>query len=131
MLIFENDNYYLVCYDDKHAGTANYRLDRMDEVQAEQERRSEREEYVNFNPHTYRRQSFSMYAGDLTDVELSVAEPLIDEIFDTNDYNFKSHRRRITHQNTYFNERFVYHLPRHRAFRDIKCPVKMQALLFR
>lgn len=28
------------------------------------------------------------------------------KMIDVNDYNFKSHRRRITHQNTYFNERF-------------------------
>ena len=28
------------------------------------------------------------------------------QMIDVNDYNFKSHRRRITHQNTYFNERF-------------------------
>ena len=27
-------------------------------------------------------------------------------MIDVNDYNFKSKRRRITHQNTYFNERF-------------------------
>lgn len=28
------------------------------------------------------------------------------QMIDVNDYNFKSRRRRITHQNTYFNERF-------------------------
>ena len=28
------------------------------------------------------------------------------KMIDVNDYSFKSHRRRITHQNTYFNERF-------------------------
>ena len=28
------------------------------------------------------------------------------KMIDVNDYNFKSRRRRITHQNTYFNERF-------------------------
>lgn len=28
------------------------------------------------------------------------------QMIDVNDYNFKSHRRRITHQNTYFNETF-------------------------
>ena len=27
-------------------------------------------------------------------------------MIDVNDYNFKSRRRRITHQNTYFNEKF-------------------------
>lgn len=31
-LVFNEDNYYLVCYSAKHEGTANYRVDRMDSV---------------------------------------------------------------------------------------------------
>lgn len=43
VLVCDNDNYYLVCYDDKHEGTANYRLDRMDELAEEDTPITERE----------------------------------------------------------------------------------------
>lgn len=82
VLIFENDNYYLVCYDDKHMGTANYRLDRMDELKTEEEHITVRREYEGFNPHIYRRQSFGMYVGKLTKAELEIDAKLADEVFD-------------------------------------------------
>lgn len=89
VLICDNDNYYLVCYDDKHEGTANYRLDRMDELAEEDMPITEREEYKDFNQHTYRRQAFSMYAGELTDVCLIVEESLVEEMFDKFGLNIK------------------------------------------
>lgn len=60
VLVCDNDNYYLVCYDDKHEGTANYRLDRMDELAEEDTPITEREKSRDFNQHIYRRQSFSI-----------------------------------------------------------------------
>ena len=36
-MIWDRDNYYLVCYDDAHDGTANYRIDRMENVSEEAE----------------------------------------------------------------------------------------------
>ena len=87
--ICDNDNYYLVCYDDKHEGTANYRLDRMDDLAEEDMPITEREEYKDFNQHTYRRQAFSMYAGEPTDVCLTVEESLVEEMFDKFGLNIK------------------------------------------
>ena len=89
VLVCDNDNYYLVCYDDKHDGMANYRLDRMDELAEEDMPIAEREEYRDFNQHTYRRQAFSMYAGEPTDVCLIVEEPLVEEMFDKFGMNIK------------------------------------------
>lgn len=89
VLVCDNDNYYLVCYDDKHEGTANYRLDRMDELAEEDTPITEREKSWNFNQHIYRRQSFSMYAGEPTDVYLIVEEPLVEEMFDKFGMNIK------------------------------------------
>lgn len=89
VLVCDNDNYYLVCYDDKHEGTANYRLDRMDELAEEDAPITEREKSRDFNQHTYRRQSFSMYAGEPTDVCLTVEEPLVEEMFDKFGMNIK------------------------------------------
>lgn len=89
VLVCDNDNYYLVCYDDKHEGTANYRLDRMDELAEEDTPITEREKSRDFNQHIYRRQSFSMYAGEPTDVYLIVEEPLVEEMFDKFGMNIK------------------------------------------
>ncbi len=89
VLVCDNDNYYLVCYDDKHEGTANYRLDRMDDLAEEDMPITEREEYKDFNQHTYRRQAFSMYAGEPTDVCLTVEESLVEEMFDKFGLNIK------------------------------------------
>ncbi len=82
VLICERDNYYLVCYDDWHEGTANYRLDRMDGLKIEEENIVERSEYKEFNPHTYRRQEFSMYVGALTEAEFVIDPSLSEEVFD-------------------------------------------------
>ena len=89
VLVCDNDNYYLVCYDDKHEGTANYRLDRMDELAEEDTPITEREKSRDFNQHIYRRQSFSMYAGEPTDACLTVEEPLVEEMFDKFGMNIK------------------------------------------
>lgn len=32
-LVFNEDNYYLVTYSTRHEGTANYRVDRMEQVE--------------------------------------------------------------------------------------------------
>ena len=89
VLVCDNDNYYLVCYDDKHEGTANYRLDRMDELAEEDAPITEREKSRDFNQYIYRRQSFSMYTGEPTDVYLIVEEPLVEEMFDKFGMNIK------------------------------------------
>lgn len=78
----DRDNYYLICYDDKHPSTANYRIDRMEKVEIEENGRTFKPEYENFNVENYRRQVFSMYGGETERVELSFPEDLIDEIYD-------------------------------------------------
>lgn len=80
--MWNRDNYYLICYDDKHLGTANYRVDRMDKVEIEESRRTYNQKYESFNIESYRRQVFSMYGGKPESVELSFPEDLLDEIYD-------------------------------------------------
>ena len=36
-LIWSKDNYYLLCYDDRHDGTSRYRIDKMEDVTVEAE----------------------------------------------------------------------------------------------
>lgn len=61
----------------------------MDELIEEGMPIAERDEYKDFNQHTYRRQAFSMYAGESKDVYLIVEEPLVEEMFDKFGMNIK------------------------------------------
>ena len=81
-LVFSRENYYVVCYDNNHKGCANYRIDRIADLRIEPESIDQRADFENFNINAYRRQAFSMYNGVLTEVQLTVHEDLIEEIFD-------------------------------------------------
>lgn len=76
----DNDQYYLICYDDKHEGKlANYRIDRMDKVEILKESISPN---PNIDIAKYKRQQFSMFSGQSKCIEFDVDNKLIDVIFD-------------------------------------------------
>lgn len=81
-LIFTNDKYYLICYSDKYLNLSSYRVDRMEKAEIENEPITPVKEYENFNIHKYKQEAFSMFGGELCDVELLVSAELIDTILD-------------------------------------------------
>ncbi len=81
-VIWNKDNYYLICYDKIHSGTANYRVDRIEDARIENSDRIKRKELIGFNAEEYRRQVFSMFGGEIVETELQFTEELSDEIFD-------------------------------------------------
>ena len=81
-MIWDQDNYYLLCYDDKHPNTTTYRIDRMESVKVKDEDRVERSGFEAFNPEEYRVQVFSMFGGELKKVELQFTADMINDIFD-------------------------------------------------
>lgn len=81
-MIWDRDNYYLLCYDDRHEGTSRYRIDKMDEVQVEETPRLEKDEFKDFNPETYRKQIVSMFGGELKSVTIHFAKEMLNDIFD-------------------------------------------------
>lgn len=62
-LVFNDNNYYLVCYNDKYQNISNYRVDRMENVCVEESKITKSECTEGFNLAEYRKQTFSMYAG--------------------------------------------------------------------
>lgn len=85
--VVDNGQYYLMCYDDYHNGDlANYRIDRMDNVQVCQES-------ISPNPKVdiakHKRQQFEMYSGDEKRVEFIADKSIIDVIFDKFGNNVK------------------------------------------
>lgn len=81
-MVFANDNYYLVCYHDKHKNTASYRIDRMLDVQVTDEpvNRNARPKSLNVSEH--RKQAFSMFGGKSVQVRFETDPDLLDVIYD-------------------------------------------------
>ena len=69
-MVYSGDYFYLVCYHDKYGDAANYRIDRMDDVQAEKQKITYNARFVRFDINAYRREIFSMYTGEQREVEL-------------------------------------------------------------
>ena len=80
--VFSNDNYYLMCYDDKHGNIGHYRIDRMDEVDIEQTPINETEESKKFDLSRHKRALFEMFSGEDAKVSFQADKTLIDHIFD-------------------------------------------------
>jgi len=81
-LVFHEDNYYLMTYSAKHEGTANYRVDRMEEVAVIDDRVSEVTIQLRQSIGDYTEQAFKMYGGEPKEVTLEFDERLIGSVYD-------------------------------------------------
>lgn len=81
-LVFNEDNYYLVTYSTRHEGTANYRLDRMDNVQIIDEDITDKAKEVRESIGGYTESVFKMYGGQNEDVTLQFDHKLIGVVYD-------------------------------------------------
>lgn len=81
-LIFNEDNYYLMCFSSKYDGVTNYRVDRMDEVEIEDEPVSEKAIIPDDDIAAYTEQVFKIYNGPTTDITIEFDGKLIGVIQD-------------------------------------------------
>lgn len=82
-LIFNENKYYLTCYNDKYKNLSNYRIDKMDKAEITDEPITPADCALNFNANLHKKQLFSMFVGEKTEkVTFSISEDIIDEIFD-------------------------------------------------
>jgi len=81
-LVFNEDNYYLMTYSAKYNGTANYRVDRMDQVSVIDESVSAYAKSLRVKIGDYTEQAFKMYGGNLKDITIQFAPSLIGVIYD-------------------------------------------------
>lgn len=80
--VFSNDNYYLMCYDDKHDNIGHYRIDRMEDMKIEYTPITETEESKKFDLSRHKRALFGMFNGEDAQVTFQADKSLIDHIFD-------------------------------------------------
>lgn len=81
-MVFTNDNYYLICYHDKHKNTASYRIDRMLDVRVTEEPINESARPKSLKISEHRKQAFSMFGGETVTVRFVADASLLDVIYD-------------------------------------------------
>ena len=81
-LVFNEDNYYLIVYSEKHDGTANYRVDRIDSVEIIDDPVSDKARSLRRKVARYTEEAFKMFDGQLETVTLRFADKLIGPVID-------------------------------------------------
>ncbi|WP_295095248.1 WYL domain-containing protein [Ruminococcus sp.] len=81
-LVFSEDNYYLVAFSQKYHNAVNYRVDRMDIVEVEEEAICEEALIKKRKTETYTEQVFKMYNGETETVTIEFAPDMLGVIYD-------------------------------------------------
>ena len=81
-LVFSEDNYYLVAYSQKYQNAVNYRVDRMDTVEIEEEPICKEALIKKRKTETYTEQVFKMYNGETETVTLEFAPERLGSVYD-------------------------------------------------
>ena len=81
-LVFNDDNYYVVCYSSKHRKQLNYRVDRMDMVRVIEELAAPEIELLADNLPEYTKQAFRMFSGEPEEVTLQFDGSILGQIYD-------------------------------------------------
>ncbi len=89
VMVWDKNNYYLLCFSNGHDKIMTYRLDKMEDVQVEEAEREPHKEYEILDTEEYRKQVFSMYSGETQKVTLFFTRTMLSDIFDRFGENIK------------------------------------------
>ncbi len=81
-LIWDDENYYLVAYDEEKDIIKHYRVDKMKKIKTLEERRQGEEAFKKIKIAQYQERNFGMYAGEDSRVVLKVKNDMIGVIID-------------------------------------------------
>lgn len=81
-LVYNNDKYYLTCYNPKAERNYNYRLDRIERVEILDEKISKNAIIRSRSVAKYTAQVFKMYGGETEKVTLNFDEQMIEYVFE-------------------------------------------------
>lgn len=82
-LSWDDENYYLIAYDDKADKIKHYRVDKMESVEVMyKEKRDGKELFKQFDMAVYSKQIFGMYGGELTDIKIRFDNSLAGVVVD-------------------------------------------------
>lgn len=72
-LTWDDENYYMVAFDDLDSKIKHYRVDKMMHISIEEEKRSGRDVFRNFDMAEYSKATFGMYQGQRAKVKIQFA----------------------------------------------------------
>ena len=81
-LCWDDENYYLIAFDENSEAIRHYRVDKMEKITVTENKRGGREIIDTINIADYAKSTFSMFAGETTEVTLSVDKSLVGVIAD-------------------------------------------------
>lgn len=81
-LSWNNENYYMIGFDDKAAKIKHYRVDKMLKIGILEEKRLGKELFSRFDMAAYTRKSFSMFGGEEENVKIEFANHLAGVVID-------------------------------------------------
>lgn len=104
-LIWDDENYYMVAYDDWNHKIKHYRVDKMMKISIEDEGRLGKEEFKNFDMAEYSKATFGMYNGVKTRVKIHFANSMCGVFLDRfgKDISFRPIDEEHSELNVYVN----------------------------
>ena len=81
-LIYTDDNYYLLAYEEKAGKFKHFRADKMDAVEIIDVERSGAEEFEKLDMANYTKYTFSMFGGEVQNVELVFQNRMMGAVMD-------------------------------------------------
>lgn len=81
-LVWDNDNYYLIAYDEENEMIKHYRVDKMKYIKVLDHKREGKKVFDKLNISKYTEQNFGMFAGEETRIVLKVKNDKIGIIID-------------------------------------------------
>ena len=81
-LVYMDDCYYVIVWNDKHEGFANYRVDRMLGIEVSGEEATKNDQIATFDVGRYQQRVFNMFNGDAVAVTLKVKASAMSSVLD-------------------------------------------------
>ena len=81
-LVFNDDNYYLVAYDEKSKSMKHYRVDKMERIEITDKNRNGLIEFLNLDFPSYKKQVFGMFGGKPEKVKIWFNNSLVGAVAD-------------------------------------------------
>ncbi|MBQ5346905.1 MAG: WYL domain-containing protein [Ruminococcus sp.] len=81
-LCWDDENYYLIGFDEKYEQIRHYRVDKMEKIELTDKKRSGTEQFSKIDLAKYSQATFGMFAGESVKVTLSVDNSLVGVIAD-------------------------------------------------
>jgi predicted DNA-binding transcriptional regulator YafY len=82
VMTWDDENYYLIAYDDASSQIRHYRVDKMLSINLTKEKRIGRAEFDNFDIAQFSKRTFGMFAGNESELTIRFANSLIGVVMD-------------------------------------------------